>query len=154
VVGTTGWYEHLAALRSLAEEHGASLLYGTNFSVGVQAFFRAARVLAASLPAYSFSIRETHHVAKKDAPSGTALTLQKIVVEALPPGAEVSVASTREGDVPGLHVFEARSANDLITLQHDAFSRRGFAEGAVRAAEWIAQQQPGVRDFSEISANL
>ena len=155
VVGTTGWYQHLPLLSALAVQHRASLLYGTNFSVGVQAFFRAACVLAESLPAYAFSIREVHHVAKKDAPSGTALTLQKGVEQALDRDAKVPIESTREGDVAGLHVLEARSGNDLITLQHEAFSRRGFAEGAVRAAEWLAsQEQPGVWEFSEVIGKL
>jgi 4-hydroxy-tetrahydrodipicolinate reductase len=153
VVGTTGWYAELPGLSALAVEQGASLLYGTNFSVGVQAFFRAARTLAEALPGYSFRIREVHHVAKKDAPSGTGLTLQKIVREALG-GAEVPIESVREGDVPGLHVLEARSGNDLVTLQHDAFSRRGFAEGAVRAAEWIVGRAAGVWDFAEVSGGL
>ncbi len=154
VVGTTGWYTELPGLSTLALEHSASLLYGTNFSVGVQAFFRAARTLAGALPGYSFSIREVHHVAKKDAPSGTALTLQAVVREALGGSAEVPIESVREGDVPGLHVLEARSANDLVTLRHDAFSRRGFAEGAVRAAEWLAGQSAGVWDFAQVSGEL
>jgi 4-hydroxy-tetrahydrodipicolinate reductase len=154
VVGTTGWYRHLPALAALAADHGASLLYGTNFSVGVQAFLRAARTLAESLPAYRFSIREVHHIAKKDAPSGTALTLKQVLEEALPPGVEVLIESRREGDVAGLHVLEARSANDVIELQHEACSRRGFAEGAVRAAEWLSTQPPGVWDFSAVSTKL
>jgi 4-hydroxy-tetrahydrodipicolinate reductase len=154
VVGTTGWYQHLPPITLLALQHHASLLHGTNFSVGVQAFFRAARVLAQSLPKYSFSIRETHHVAKKDAPSGTALTLARVVQQALGTG-EIQIESMREGDVAGLHVLEARSANDLITLQHDAFSRRGFAEGAVRAAEWLVlHEKAGVWDFSDIAEKL
>jgi 4-hydroxy-tetrahydrodipicolinate reductase len=155
VVGTTGWYQHLPALTALAWEHGASLLYGTNFSVGVQAFFRAARVLAEALPSYSFNICETHHVAKKDAPSGTALTLKQTLEQALPSGTAVPIESTREGDVPGLHVLKARSANDLITLQHDAYSRRGFGEGAVIAAEWLAmREQPGVWNFSDVAGEI
>jgi 4-hydroxy-tetrahydrodipicolinate reductase len=153
VVGTTGWYEQLGSLSALASQQGAGLLYGTNFSVGVQAFFRAARMLAESLPGYGFSIRETHHVAKKDAPSGTALSLQKIVSQGLG-GAEAPIESVREGDVAGVHVLEARSGNDLITLRHDAFSRRGFAEGAVRAAEWLVGQGVGVWDFSEVFGQL
>jgi 4-hydroxy-tetrahydrodipicolinate reductase len=154
VVGTTGWYAQLPALKALSEKYGASLLYGTNFSVGVQGFFRAARTLASALPEYSFSIREAHHVTKKDTPSGTALTLQRVVADSLPAGAEVLIESTREGDVAGLHVLQARSAHDLITLSHDAYSRQGFAEGAVRAAEWLEIQEPGVWDFSEISERL
>ena len=152
VVGTTGWYQHLDAMRSLAERKGAGLLYGTNFSVGVQALYRAARELALALPHYEFSIAETHHATKLDAPSGTALTLQQ-VVGAANPSARVEITSTREGEHAGLHVLEARSANDAIRISHDAFSRRGFAEGAVRAAEWIAGRT-GTWDFAEIASEL
>ena len=155
VVGTTGWYDHLPSLAARARESGGSLLYGTNFSVGVQAFFRAARALAESLPAYAFSIEEAHHVAKKDIPSGTALTLQSHVAGALRAGAQVPIVSRREGDLAGLHVLEARSANDRMTLRHEACSRAGFAEGAVSAAEWLAgQEKPGVWDFAEIADRL
>jgi 4-hydroxy-tetrahydrodipicolinate reductase len=154
VAGTTGWHQQLPALTALALSHGACLLYGTNFSIGVQGFFRAAKMLAATLPGYSFRIRETHHAAKKDAPSGTALTLQRLLLQALPGNAVVPIVSLREGDVAGLHVLEAESANDLVTLRHDAYSRRGFAEGAVRAAEWVAGQRPGVWEFSEVADRL
>ena len=153
VVGTTGWYQDLPALSALAQQRGASLLYGTNFSVGVQAFFRAARTLAEALPGYRFQIREVHHVAKKDAPSGTALTLKRLLDDILPE-AKIAVTSEREGDVAGLHVLEVVSENDRITLQHEAHSRRGFAEGAVQAAEWLAKQKPGVWDFSEVADRL
>ena len=152
VVGTTGWYQHLAAMRSLAERRSAGLLYGTNFSVGVQALYKAARELAIAVPHYEFSIVETHHASKQDAPSGTALTLKQ-VVESASPATKVEITSKREGDHPGLHVLEARSANDVIRIEHESFSRRGFAEGAVRAAEWLAGKT-GTWDFSEIAAQL
>ena len=153
VVGTTGWYPHLPALSALAREHQASLLFGSNFSVGVQAFFQAALALAEALPQHRFHIREVHHVAKKDTPSGTALTLKHLLDEALP-GREIAIDSVREGDVAGLHVLEVASENDRITLRHEAYARRGFAEGAVRAAEWLAHQEPGVWDFSDVAACL
>lgn len=152
VVGTTGWYQHLGDMKDLCRRRNAALLYGTNFSVGVQALFRMARELALAVPEYRFSIAETHHVTKKDAPSGTALSLQRIVEEALP-GIQVEITSHREGDASGLHVLEARSANDCLELRHEAFSRRSFAEGAVRAAEWIAGKT-GCWDFQEIFASL
>lgn len=152
VVGTTGWYAHLDDMRSLAERKGAALLYGTNFSVGVQATLRVAQALAQAAPGYSFHITETHHADKKDAPSGTALTLKQ-VLEAANPNLKVEITSKREGDASGIHVIEARSDNDVIELRHEAFSRRGFAEGAVRAAEWIAGKT-GVWDFSEIAAQV
>lgn len=152
VVGTTGWYAHLADMRSLAERKGAGLLYGTNFSVGVQAMLRVARELAVAAPHYKFSITETHHTGKKDAPSGTALSLKQ-VLQSANPSLEVEITSKREGDASGIHVIEARSQNDKIELKHEAFSRRGFAEGAVRAAEWIAGKT-GVWEFSEIAAQI
>jgi 4-hydroxy-tetrahydrodipicolinate reductase len=152
VVGTTGWYEHLDGMRALAKRKGAGFLYGTNFSIGVQAMLRVARELAVAAPNYKFSITETHHVSKKDAPSGTALTIKQ-VLQAANPALEVEITSKREGDASGIHVIEARSANDVIELKHEAFSRRGFAEGAVRAAEWLAGKT-GVWEFSEISAQI
>ncbi|MGA7887440.1 MAG: dihydrodipicolinate reductase C-terminal domain-containing protein [Acidobacteriaceae bacterium] len=152
VVGTTGWYAHLADMRDLALRKGGALLYGTNFSVGVQALFRVARELALAAPGYQFHITETHHAAKKDAPSGTALSLQRIL-ESASPGLKVEITSKREGEVPGTHVIEVRSENDCLTLAHEAFSRRGFAEGAVRAAEWIAGRT-GCWDFEGIFQEL
>jgi len=152
VVGTTGWYAHLADMRDLALRKGGALLYGTNFSIGVQALFRVARELALAAPSYQFHITETHHVTKKDAPSGTALSLQRIL-ESASPGLKVEITSKREGEVPGTHIIEARSENDCLTLTHDAYSRRGFAEGAVRAAEWISGKS-GCWDFQEIFQEL
>ena len=152
VVGTTGWYPHLADMRDLALRRGGALLYSTNFSVGVQALFRVARELALAAPGYRFHITETHHATKIDAPSGTALSLQRIL-ESASPGLKVEITSKREGEVPGTHVIEARSENDCLTLAHEAHSRRGFAEGAVRAAEWIADKT-GAWDFQEIFQQL
>ena len=152
VVGTTGWYNHLNDMRALAARKGAGLLYGTNFSVGVQALLRTARELALAVPHYTFSIAETHHADKKDAPSGTALSI-KHALEAANPALKVEITSRREGDASGIHVIEARSENDRIELKHEAFSRRGFAEGAVRAAEWIAGKT-GIWEFSEIASEL
>jgi 4-hydroxy-tetrahydrodipicolinate reductase len=152
VVGTTGWYQHLDDMRELCSRKKAGLLYSTNFSIGVQALFRLARDLALAAPGYRFSITETHHATKKDSPSGTALSLKKIV-DAAVPGANVEITSKREGEVPGIHVLEARSDNDCLELRHEAFSQRGFAEGAVRAAEWIAGKS-GCWDFQEIVQNL
>ncbi len=152
VVGTTGWYQNLEDMRSLAARRGAGFLYGTNFSVGVQALLRVAAELAKAAPHYQFSISETHHADKKDAPSGTALSIQRALLSANP-ALQVEITSKREGEHPGLHVIEARSANDVIELKHEAFSRRGFAEGAVRAAEWI-HGKTGVWEFSSIANQL
>lgn len=152
VVGTTGWYQHLNDMKALCERRGAALLYSANFSIGVQALFRTARELATAAPHYEFRITEIHHTGKKDAPSGTALTLKQIV-ESAHPGLKAEITSKREGDVPGMHIVEARSQNDVIELRHEAFSRRGFAEGAIRAAEWIAGRT-GCWDFQEIVGQL
>ena len=148
VVGTTGWYQHLEDMRALAQRKNAALLYGTNFSIGVQELFRLTRDMATALPAYRYHITETHHVSKKDAPSGTALTLQQILLDANP-SLHVEITSHREGDASGIHVVEARSESDCLQIRHEAFSRRGFAEGAVRAAEWIAGKS-GTWEFRDI----
>jgi 4-hydroxy-tetrahydrodipicolinate reductase len=152
VVGTTGWYAQLDAMKTIAERRGGSLLYGTNFSIGVQKLFRLTAELA-RLDGYTFSISETHHTTKLDAPSGTAITLKEIV-EAARPGDEVAVISHRVGDAKGEHIVRATSEYDVIELRHDAFSRRGFALGAVRAAEWLAHQPPGVWDFRDVFDRL
>lgn len=153
VVGTTGWYQQLDDLKALAARRGGSLLYGTNFSIGVQKLFRLTAELA-RLDGYTFSIAETHHTTKLDAPSGTAITLKQIV-EAAQPGVKVEITSHRVGDAKGEHVVTAKSDVDVLELRHDAHTRRGFALGAVRAAEWLAHQaQPGVWDFREVFDKL
>jgi len=152
VVGTTGWYAELDAMKAIAQRRNGSLLYGTNFSIGVQKLFRLTAELA-KLDGYQFSINETHHTTKLDAPSGTAITLKEII-QSVNPDAEVEITSHRVGDAKGEHVVTAVSDCDVIELRHDAHSRRGFALGAVRAAEWIAHQPPGVWDFRTISDQL
>ncbi len=151
VVGTTGWYAQLADMSDLTKRKGAALLHGTNFSIGVQVMLQVAQSMAGPLAraGYTFSIEETHHATKLDAPSGTALTLRK----ALAAFGEVAITSNREGDVAGVHTLEACSDADRITLTHEAFSRRGFAEGAVRAAEWLSTRN-GVHDFHDIFAQV
>jgi 4-hydroxy-tetrahydrodipicolinate reductase len=151
VVGTTGWYDRLPEMRELALRRGGGLLYGTNFSMGVQKLFRLTAELA-KLDGYQFSISETHHTSKLDAPSGTALTLKEILLAAKP-GIEVPVESHRIGDAKGEHVVTARSEYDVLELRHDAHSRRGFALGAVRGAEWL-HSKSGAWEFREIFDQL
>lgn len=151
VVGTTGWYDRLDEMKALALRRGGGLLYGTNFSVSVQELFKLTADLA-KLDDYSFHIEETHHTTKLDAPSGTALTLKEIVLQAKPE-AQVEITSKREGDASGIHVVTARSNSDQIELRHESFDRRGFAEGAVRAAEWLNGKN-GVWEFREIFDKL
>ena len=98
---------------------------------------------------YRFHIDETHHASKMDAPSGTAISLQQAAASA----GRVNIASNREGEIAGLHVLEARSDADRLLLTHEVFSRRGFAEGAVRAAEWLAGRE-GTYDFRDIYPQL
>ena len=154
VVGTTGWYDKLADMRGLAERKQAGLLYGTNFSVGVQTMLQLAKKMSEMLKSagYEFVIEETHHVTKVDSPSGTALTLAS-VVEAAAGVTKVPIKAHREGDAAGLHVLEAKSNGDKLVLTHEAHSRRGFAEGAVRAAEWLATHQ-GCFDFKDIYTQM
>jgi 4-hydroxy-tetrahydrodipicolinate reductase len=155
VVGTTGWYAQLADMRALAEKRGGALLYGANFSIGVQKLFRLTAELA-KLEGYQFTICETHHESKVDAPSGTAITLKQIVEAEqgkIGAGAKVEITSHREGDANGEHIVTATGPDDILELRHDTLNRRGFASGAVRAAEWLADHS-GVHDFREIFDQL
>ncbi len=155
VIGTTGWYERLLDMRSLADRRGASLLYGTNYSIGVQVMLELAAKMGAALKGagYDFQITETHHASKIDAPSGTAISLGEMIEDAA--GIEdVPIEAVREGDIMGLHVLEARSSSDKLVLLHESFSRRGFAEGAVRAAEWLVKQKTGTYDFRDVYTKL
>jgi 4-hydroxy-tetrahydrodipicolinate reductase len=152
VVGTTGWYEQLPRLREMVLEAKTGFLYGSNFSIGVNLFFEIAATAGAALKYdYSGQIFERHHVTKKDAPSGTAITIQKIVCAA--GGKEVEIVSFREGDAVGMHEITFDSPNDRIYLCHDAKSRRGFADGAVRAAEWLAGKT-GFYEFRNVWREL
>jgi 4-hydroxy-tetrahydrodipicolinate reductase len=151
VVGTTGWYAHLDAMKALQRQRGGALLYGTNFAIGVQKLFRLTADLA-KLEGYRFSISETHHTSKLDAPSGTAITLKEIILEKQPQ-AVVEVTSHRIGDAMGEHIVTAVSDVDTLELRHEITSRRCLAEGAVRAAEWVAGKQ-GAWEFREIFEQL
>ena len=151
VVGTTGWYAQLPELKAIAQRRSSALLYGTNFSIGVQKLFRLTAELA-RVEGYKFSISETHHTSKLDAPSGTALTLKQII-QAAQPGIDVPIESHRVGDANGEHIVTAKSEHDILELRHDAHSRRGFAIGAVRAAEWL-NGKSGVWEFREIFDQL
>ena len=150
VVGTTGWDRELDHVKNLVSEHDGTLIYGANFSVGVQIFYRiaaAAAELFRNLDSYDGFIEEAHHKRKRDAPSGTALRLSKIVAEHL--GRDVPVSSTRSGYIPGTHRLGFDSNADHLTLEHVARSRAGFAAGALMAAEWIVGHK-GVYEFSEV----
>jgi 4-hydroxy-tetrahydrodipicolinate reductase len=154
VIGTTGWYDKLPDMRRLAERKQAALLYGTNFSVGVQVMLQLAAKMGALLKSagYEFSIEETHHVTKLDSPSGTAISLAEVVKKATGLN-DVPVKAHREGDAAGTHVLVAKSDADRLMLTHDAHSRRGFAEGAVRAAEWLSTRT-GCYDFQDVYTQM
>ena len=152
VVGTTGWYDQLPRLREMVLSAKTGFLYGSNFSIGVNLFFEIVATAGAALK-YDCSgqIFERHHITKKDAPSGTAITIQKIVRES--GGKELEIVSFREGDAVGMHEVVFNSAGDRIYLCHDAKSRQGFAEGAVRAAEWLAGKT-GFYEFRNVWREL
>jgi 4-hydroxy-tetrahydrodipicolinate reductase len=154
VIGTTGWYDKLVDMRGLAERKDAALLYGTNYSLGVQVLFQLAAQMGKTLKdaGYTFEIEEMHHVTKLDSPSGTAITVGEVVTKAT--GVEnIPIKATRQADAAGTHVLVAKSDADRLVLTHEAISRRGFAEGAVRAAEWLSTRS-GCYDFQDIFNQL
>jgi 4-hydroxy-tetrahydrodipicolinate reductase len=154
VVGTTGWQQELDRIRRLVEQHKTGFVYAANFSVGVNLFFDVARSAAAALRhGYSGQIFERHHVHKKDAPSGTALTIRQIIREASGRQQDLEITSFREGEVVGMHEVVLESAKDRIYLCHDAKSGRAFAEGAVLAAEWLSGKK-GFYDFKNVWREL
>jgi 4-hydroxy-tetrahydrodipicolinate reductase len=155
VIGTTGWYDKLGDMKSLAARRGGSLLYGTNYSIGVQIMIDLASKMADALKSagYSFSISETHQESKLDAPSGTALTLRDAVQALAGVDVEIPVEAKRTGDVAGIHTLIAEGPSDRITLTHESSSRRPFAEGAVRAAEWLSTRE-GVYDLQDVYDKL
>ena len=154
VVGTTGWYGHVDQVRALVEQHNSGFVYAPNFSIGINLFYDIVRTAAAALSHdYSGQIFERHHAHKKDAPSGTAMAVQRIIHEVAPKNEPPEITSFREGEVIGFHEVIFESGADRIYLSHDAKSRRGFAEGAVRAAEWLAGKK-GFFDFRDIWREL
>ena len=137
VVGTTGWYDRLDAVRARVAKAGGSLLYAPNFSVGVallKALSERAGALLAGLDGFGLHITDTHHAAKKDAPSGTALLLKSALDRG---GHDVPITSIRTGSVPGRHEVCIDGAYEQVLLVHEARSRRVFADGALRAALWL-----------------
>ena len=149
VVGTTGWLDRMPEVRERVKARDGALFWASNFSIGVNIFFAAARELARFIESepYQVSIQETHHTEKVDAPSGTALTLSEIVTEEL--GEQVPITSHREANVPGTHRLQFTSETDTIELVHTAHSREGFARGALAAARWIIGKK-GVYTMSDL----
>lgn len=156
VVGTTGWHDELDRIRKLVEGQNTGLIYSANFSIGVNIFMEAAQAAAAALRHdYTGQIFERHHATKKDAPSGTAIALQRALRQAsgTARNEDLEITSFREGEVLGMHEVVLESQADRIYLCHDAKSRQGFADGAVRAAEWIAGKK-GLHDFKDVWREL
>lgn len=152
VIGTTGWSAQLAAAAARVEAAAVGAVYGANFSLGMQAFIRIVATAAEALPAgYDAFITEAHHRHKRDAPSGTARQLEGILAARGRPGA--AIASVRAGAIPGTHTVGFDAAADTITLTHTARSRRGFAEGALLAAQWVLGRR-GLHAFSDIAVEL
>jgi 4-hydroxy-tetrahydrodipicolinate reductase len=150
VVGTTGWYDRLEEARGLVEASGIGLVYGSNFSVGVNLMFKITQYAAelfSRFPSHDPFIEEAHHKFKKDAPSGTAVFLKRIVESQY--NREVPTSSTRAGYIPGKHVVGFDSEADTLTVAHTARSRAGFVEGALLAANWIAGRK-GFYEFSDV----
>lgn len=157
VVGTTGWTKGLPEIEAEVHASNGSLLWSSNFSIGVNLFFKLNQHLARLMrgqPQYALGITETHHVQKLDAPSGTAISLAQDIGQQHPgyhgweqqgtlhegrgdARVAVPVHSVRTGEVPGTHTVTWRSAEDQIAITHEAFGRKGFAAGAVLAAEWL-----------------
>ncbi len=149
VVGTTGWNDIRADVTRAFEAAGTPMVHASNFSLGVNALFAAVSRASAILKGagYKADIEEIHHIHKLDAPSGTAKTLASLVEEGL--GTKPEITSIREGEVPGIHTLTLNSSCDKLTFRHEAFSREGFAQGAVTAA-LLTEGLQGVHEFSEL----
>ncbi len=150
VVGTTGWYDIREEVSDYFRGRGTALIWGSNFSVGVNVLSAAVELVAkyfAKSGGYTPYIIEKHHCHKLDAPSGTAITLAADVSRYIP--GEVQISSVRAGEIPGIHTVSFEGTNDRLTLEHEAFSRRALAEGAVTAAA-MTEGLTGVHEFKEL----
>lgn len=150
ISGTTGWLDQKSAIEKIATENNTAFLYGSNFSLGVNLFFALNEKLATLMKnfgEYKIQLEEIHHTQKKDAPSGTAISLAEGIIKNNPQfdawkleetnGKELGIFALRQDEVPGTHSVFYRSDVDEIEIKHTAFNRNGFAIGAVMAAEWI-----------------
>ena len=149
VVGTTGWNEQRQEIEHAVKAGDGALIFGANFSIGVNLFYKIAEYAAelfSKFPEYEAFIEEQHHSRKKDAPSGTALKLKEVAEKHIQIG---DIAATRAGSIPGTHRLGFDSAADQILLEHAARSREGFALGAILAAEWIVGKK-GFYEFTDV----
>jgi len=165
VCGTTGWLDKFEEVIQFCKEKNTAFLYSPNFSIGVNLFLKlndlAARLIEPHKQEYKVSMKEIHHVHKLDAPSGTALSLAKPLLstdyfkewELNGTGLEkLNIEAIREGKVPGKHIVTFRSGVDEISLKHEAFNRDGFAQGAIIAAEWLADKK-GIFTMQDVLNN-
>lgn len=150
VEGTTGWNARRDEIERLVREGDGAVVYGANFSIGVNLFYRIADFaseLLAKFVEYEAFIEEQHHSHKKDAPSGTAMKLRDIVAQHI--AKDISISATRAGNIPGTHRVGFDGAADQILLEHTARSRGGFVAGAILAAEWIVGKK-GFYEFGDV----
>ncbi|KFF07769.1 4-hydroxy-tetrahydrodipicolinate reductase [Chryseobacterium luteum] len=154
ICGTTGWLEKKEEVEKIAADNDSAFLYGSNFSLGVNLFFALNEKVAdimKNVDEYSCQLEEIHHVHKKDAPSGTAISIAEGIIKNNPKfnawkleetqGQELGIFAIREDEVPGTHSVYYKSEVDEIEIKHTAFNRNGFALGAVVAAEWIKDKK-------------
>lgn len=155
VIGTTGWYHHYADIKSKCENGNHAMLYATNFSIGVNIFFEINRRLAKLMDlqhSYEVAVEEIHHTQKLDAPSGTGITIaedivknlsrkDKWVAEGSESKTDLNIFSQRIDNIPGTHIVKYSSSIDDIEIKHVAHNRKGFALGAVLAAEWLKNKK-------------
>lgn len=161
VCGTTGWLDDYQKVTDSAIANGTAFLYASNFSIGVNLFFKLNKTLAQMMTPqkeYKVAMEETHHIHKLDAPSGTAITLAEDIINNSDATHwkldevgknTISIKSLREGEVPGTHSIKYKSPIDEISIEHKAHNRTGFALGAVIAAEWIAGKK-GVYKMEDV----
>lgn len=150
VAGTTGWLDHMPEVKEACEKNGQTFFYASNYSIGVNIFFAVNKYLAKIMnnyPNYSVKMEEIHHIHKLDAPSGTAITLAEGIIDNVDAKSDwhletesnpsdIAIHCIREGEVPGIHEIFYESEADIISIKHDAKNRKGFALGAVLAAEF------------------
>jgi 4-hydroxy-tetrahydrodipicolinate reductase len=156
VSGTTGWADQKETFLASLKNKPISFVYGSNFSIGANIFFKLNETLAHQMKLqlqYDISIDETHHIHKKDMPSGTAFTIQQTIISLLDRGASIPIVSHREGEVVGEHIVNYQSAEDSIQIKHCAQNRDGFAHGALKAAVWLLKH-PGIYAFEDIFEKL
>jgi 4-hydroxy-tetrahydrodipicolinate reductase len=172
VIGTTGWYSEFEYVKELCKKYNGSLFYSTNFSVGVNILIKISELLAKLMnnqDNYSISLHETHHIHKKDTPSGTAITIAETLIkndnkltkwESLEEGNKKEISGSvlpiytkREGEVVGQHKIIVESNIDRISIEHEAFSRTGFATGTLIATEWLLGRK-GIFTMKDLFENI